>query len=106
MTDRLTLIDSSAFIEFSHHAGSEVAEAVDTALAEGRAAVCTVVAAELLTRCRTTAEYRRMELLLAALTWLPLTDRLVVVTARLHEVELLHHDAHFDLIGDTPDTVQ
>lgn len=36
----------------------------------------------------------------------PLTDRLVVVTARLHEVEVIHSDAHFDLIGETPDEVR
>lgn len=129
MTSALTLVDSSAFVEFSRSADSAVARAVDRALAEDRAAVCEVVAAEVLTGCRTTAEYRRLELWLAAFSWLPvteecwkraaalgfnlrragltvpLTDRLVAVTARLHHVELLHYDAHFDLIGDTPDEV-
>lgn len=130
MTERLTLVDSSAFIEFSRSASTAAADAVDTALAEGHAAVCEVVAAELLTGCRTSAEYRRMELRLASLLWLPLTeecwaraaalgfnlrragltvpltDRLVVATARVYGAELLHADAHFDLIGDTPDTLE
>ncbi len=130
MSSRLTLVDSSAFIEFSRQGDSGVADAVDEALAEGRAAVCSVVAAELLSGCRSQAEFREMELLLGGLAWLPLTDecwaraaalglnlrrsgitvpltdRLVAVTARVHDADLLHRDAHFDLIGDTPDTVQ
>ena len=130
MSSRLTLLDSSAFIEFSRDAASGVADAVDAALAEGRAAVCNVVAAELLSGCRSQGEYREMELLLGGLEWLPvtdecwtraaalgfnlrragitvpLTDRLVVVTARSHDVDLVHCDAHFDLIGDTPDAIE
>jgi len=129
MTSRVTLIDTSAFIEFSRKADTDVARAVDAALAEGRAALCHVVLAELLTGCRARSEYRETERQLTALVWLPLTDecweraaalgfnlrraglavpladRLVAVTARLHEADLLHCDAHFDLIGDTPDTV-
>jgi hypothetical protein len=130
MTRRLTLVDSSAFIDFSRRAPSPVADAVQAAVEQRRAAVCQVVAAELLTGCRTTAEYRSMQFFLASLPWLPLTDecwaraaalgfnlrragltvpltdRLVVVTARLHEVEVIHSDAHFDLIGETPDEVR
>jgi len=129
MTRRLTLVDSSAFIEADRHPGCAIAAAVRAAVADGRAAVCQVVVAELLTGCRTLAEFRKTRLVLAGLAWLPLTDecwtraaalgfnlrragatvpltdRLVVVTARLHGVEVLHCDAHFDLIGDTPDTV-
>jgi predicted nucleic acid-binding protein len=127
VSSRLVLVDTSAFIEFSRDAGSSVAGAVDAALADGRAAVCQVVAAELLSGCRSTAEYQETALLLSSLEWLavtdecwtraaalgfnlrrsgltvPLTDRLVVVIARLHGADLLHRDAHFDLIGDTPD---
>jgi predicted nucleic acid-binding protein len=130
MSNRLTLIDTSAFIEFSRQASSAIADAVDAALAEGRAAVCQVVSAELFSGCRSREEYREMEMLLGGLTWLPLTDecwtraaalgfnlrragvtvpltdRLVVVTARVHEVQVLHCDAHFDLVGDTPDAIR
>lgn len=130
MSNRLTLVDTSAFVDFSRHAGSSAADAVDTALAQGRAAVCNVVAAELLTGCRSQREYREMELLLSSLAWLPLTDecwaraaalgfnlrrsgltvpltdRLVVATARAYEVELLHRDAHFDLLIGVPDAIQ
>jgi len=35
----------------------------------------------------------------------PLADRLVAVTARVHAADLLHCDAHFDVIGDMPDTL-
>jgi len=129
MTRHLTLLDSSAFIEADRHPGHPVAVATRAAIAEGRAAVCQVTAAEVLTGCRTKAEYHRMQSLLAGLAWLPvadecwaraaalgfnlrragvtvpLTDRLVIVTARVHGAELLHCDSHFDLVGDTPDTV-
>ena len=122
MISRLTLVDSSAFIEFSRRPGC--------AIADGRAAVCHVVVAELLSGCRSKSEYREIELVLGGLAWLPLTDecwtraaalgfnlrrsgitvpltdRLVVVTARMHEVELLHCDTHFDLVRDVPDTLQ
>ena len=125
----LILVESSAFIEFSRQGDSSIADAVDAALGRGSAAVCSVVAAELLCGCRSIPEYREMEALLGGLTWLcltdecwtraaalgynlrrsgitvPLTDRLVAVTARVHGADLLHCDAHFDLIGDTPDTV-
>jgi predicted nucleic acid-binding protein len=130
MDSRLVLVDSSAFIEADRCPGFPVAGAVVAAIADGRAAVCHVVAAELLTGCRSRSEYREMELLLSGLAWLPVTDecwarvaalgfnlrrkgitvplpdRLVAVTARVHKVELLHHDVHFDLIGDTPDTIR
>jgi predicted nucleic acid-binding protein len=130
MTRRLTLVDTSAFIEADRHPGCATGAAARAAIADGRAAVCAVVAAELLSGCRTQREYREMELMLSGLEWLPLTDecwaraaalgfnlrragltvpltdRLVAVTARVHDVELLHRDAHFDLIGDRPDTIQ
>ena len=129
MSNRLILVDSSAFIEFSRHGDSSIADAVDAALDRGCAAVCSVVAAELLCGCRSVPEYREMDSLLGGLAWLsltdecwtraaalgfnlrrsgvtvPLTDRLVAVTARVHDADLLHCDAHFDLIGDAPDTV-
>lgn len=127
MSSRLTVVDSSAFIEFSRHAASDISEAVDATIDRGLAAVCDVIAAELLSGSRSRAEYREMELLLGGLEWLPitnecwtraaalgfnlrragvtvpLTDRLVAVTARIHDADLLHCDAHFGLIGDTPD---
>ena len=130
MSSPLTLVDTSAFIKFSRHANSGVADAVDGALADGRAAACEVVVAEVLSGCRSRREYREMGLLLSGLAWLsvtdecwrraavlgfnlrrsgltvPLTDRLVATTARVHGVTLLHCDAHFDLIGDTPDTIE
>ncbi|MEI6503090.1 MAG: PIN domain-containing protein [Armatimonadota bacterium] len=130
MTRRLTLIDSSALIETRRRPGCPVAVAVTAAIGDGRAAICHVVAAELLSGCRSKREYREFELVLGGLAWLPLTeecwaraaalgfnlrragltvpltDRLVVVTARLHEAELLHCDAHFDLIADMPDTLE
>jgi predicted nucleic acid-binding protein len=129
MTRRPVLVDSSAFIEADRRPECALASSVCAAIADGRAAVCNVTAAELLTGCRSKAEYREMELLLGALRWLPvtdecwtraaalgfnlrrsgltvpLTDRLVVATARVHDADLLHCDAHFDLIGDTPDTI-
>jgi len=130
MTSRLALVDTSAFIEADRRPGSPTAGAVVAALDDGRAAVCHVVAAELLTGCRSQSEYREMDLMLSGLAWLPVTDecwarvaalgfnlrragitvplpdRLVAVTARVHAVDLLHCDSHFDMIGDTPDMLQ
>ncbi len=130
MSSRLALLDTSAFIEFSRHASSTVAEAVDAALEEGRAAICEVVAAELLSGSRSRADYRQTERLLGGLEWLPvteacweragalgfnlrrsgitvpLTDRLVAVVARVHNADLIHCDTHFDMIGEAPDTVR
>ncbi len=130
MTRRLVLVDSSAFIEADHHREGAVADSVVAAVRDGRAATCDVVVAELLTGCRTPAEYRKTRLVLGGLAWLPLTeecwtraaafgfnlrrsgitvpltDRLVVATARVHAADLLHCDSHFDLIGDTPDKVE
>jgi len=74
MTRRLTLIDSSAFIETRRRPGCPVASAVRAAIADGRAAVCGVVAAELLTGCLSKSEYGEVELVLTGLAWLPLTD--------------------------------
>lgn len=129
MDNRLTLLDTSAFIEFSRDGSSTVADDVDAVIARGLAAVCSVVAAEVLSGCRTLGEYREMELLLSGLEWLPvtdecwtraaalgynlrragitvpLTDRLIAVIARLHGADLLHCDAHFALIGEARDEV-
>lgn len=130
MTRRLTLVDTSAFIEADRHPGSDVAAAVVAAVTDGRAATCSVVVAELLSGCRALAEYRKTQRALGGLAWLPLTeecwtraaalgfnlrragitvpltDRLMVVIARLHGAEVLHCDAHFDLVGETPDEIQ
>lgn len=130
MTRRLTLVDTSAFIEADRHPGSDVAAAVVDAVTDGRAATCSVVVAELLTGCRGLAEYRKMQRALGALAWLPLTDecwtraaalgfnlrragitvpltdRLIVVIARLHEADVLHCDTHLDLVRETPDEIQ
>ena len=106
-----------------------MAAAVVAAVGYGRAATCSVVVAELLTGCRTPADYRKTQLALGGLEWLPLTeecwaraaalgfnlrragitvpltDRLLVATARVHGADLLHCDAHFELIGETQDTL-
>ena len=130
MNSRLALVDTSAFIEADRRPGCPIASAVVAAIANGRAAVCHVVAAELLTGCRSKPEYHEVELLLSGLAWLPvtdecwtraaalgfnlrrsgltvpLTDRLVAVIARVHGADLLHCDTHFDMIGDAADTLQ
>lgn len=112
MARRMTLVDSSAFIG-----------------TDRRPATCNVVVAELLAGYRTPAEYRKVQLALGELVWLPLTDecgaraaafgfslhrsgvtvplvdRLLAATARVHGADLLYCDAHFELIGRTPDTL-
>jgi predicted nucleic acid-binding protein len=130
MTSRLLLIDSSAFIEFSRRRGDAViADRVQDAVAQKRAAVCSCVAAEVLSGCKSKAEWVKVMGTLAFFEWLdttdecwlraaalgfnlrrqgltvPLTDRLVLAISRVHEVELLHCDAHYDLMADVSDVV-
>jgi hypothetical protein len=130
MTERLTLIDTSAFIAYERSSrDSDLQARVDEHVRRGTAATCAVIAAEALSGARSPREFRQLQLTLSALKWLPitaqcwtraaalgfnlrrkgitvpLTDRLIAVVARANDADLLHRDTHFDLIGDTPDEV-
>ena len=62
MTERLVLVDSSAFIEALRVEGDTlVSERVDRLLADGRLAVWGLIVAELLMGTNNEAEYRLLE---------------------------------------------
>jgi len=130
MTKPLLLVDSSAFIEFSRERGdARIADQVQDAIAQERAAVCSCIAAEVLSGCKSKAEWVQILGILRYCEWLdtteeswlraaalgfnlrrqgltvPLTDRLVLAISRVHGVELLHCDTHYDLMADVPDEV-
>jgi predicted nucleic acid-binding protein len=130
MTERLTLIDTSAFIAYERSSRDpDLQTRVSECVRRGVAATCAVIAAEILSGARSQREFGQLQLTLSAFQWLPitaqcwtraaalgfnlrrkgitvpLTDRLIAVVARANDADLLHRDAHYDLIGDTPDEV-
>ncbi|MDE0026994.1 MAG: PIN domain-containing protein [Spirochaetaceae bacterium] len=120
----MTLIDTSAWIEQLRRVGdASVRGQVETHLASGDAAWCPLVRLELWNGAR--GEHERTALTdmgetlpslpIDAAVWdraatlasgarrrgitIPATDLLVAACARHHEVALLHHDRHFELIA-------
>ena len=131
MTERLVLVDTSAFIEALRGDGDRVVrERVDELLARDRAAVCGPVVAELLIGTRHEAEYRlldadlrsRHNLVPPADLWrrvarlgydlrrqgqtVPITDLAIAVVAMHNDAALLHRDRHFALIAEACDLEQ
>ena len=120
----MTLIDTSAWIEQLRRGGdASVRRQVEALLAAGDAAWCPLVRLELWNGARGGKErtaLKEMNETLPSLTmdgavWdlaatlastarqrgitVPATDLLVASCARHHEVPLLHHDGHFELIS-------
>ena len=119
----MTLIDTSAWIEQLRRAGdASVRKQVEALLASGDAAWCPLVRLELWIGARgedertalTDMEEALPSLAIDAAIWdraatlasgarkrgitVPATDLLVASCARHHDVPLLHHDRHFELI--------
>ncbi len=124
-TDRLTLIDTSAWILALRPEGPQVArEAVGRLLAEGTAATTGMVMLELLSGARTKKEFQELHEDMKALiqletaphTWeeasrlayasrrkgitVPATDVLVMAVAVEAGCTLLHADQHFELMAE------
>lgn len=120
----MTLIDTSAWIEQLRRGGdASVRRQVETLLAVGDAAWCPLVRLELWNGARgenERAALAEMEetlpsLAIDAAVWaqavtlastareqgitVPATDLLIASCARQHDVPLLHHDRHFELIA-------
>ena len=120
----MTLIDTSAWIEQLRRGGdASVRRQVETLLAVGDAAWCQLVRLELWNGARgknERAALAEMEeilpsLAITAAVWaeavtlastareqgftVPATDLLIASCARCHDVPLLHHDRHFELIA-------
>ena len=116
----MTLVDTSAWIEYLRPGLSEVGERVEALVLADDAAWCDMVLLELWNGARGQAEKRKLEELKATAhhlqitreVWelahnlarhcrekgktLPPTDVLVAACAVHHEVELEYRDAHFD----------
>jgi len=121
----LLLIDTSAWVEAMRRSGEEATRReVQTVLRAGRARFCDLVRLELWngiggdaerrwleeleqsvetvpTDERVWAEARRLaqETRRKALT-LPATDLIIAACARVHALEILHRDAHFDRLAE------
>jgi predicted nucleic acid-binding protein len=121
---RPVLIDTSAWIEAMREHGDEAyRDRVERILLEGRARFCDVVCLELWNGVRAGAERRWLQELEAVIetvptdeaVWnearelanacresgltLPATDLLVAACARIHTLDLLHRDRHFDQLA-------
>ena len=121
--DRLTLIDTSAWISALREADSTRArDEIDRLIAENLAATAGIVQLELLSGTRTEREYKELredlealvQLEITATTWerashlayslrrkgitVPSADVLIVTTAAENDCNLLHADRHFDLM--------
>jgi predicted nucleic acid-binding protein len=119
----MTMIDTSAWVEFLRDTGSEVCDRVD-ALLEGEVAVCEPVVMELLAGARSEAQLGDLRRLLARCITLPtasgdyemaaaifrqcrrggktprkMMDCLIAAVAIRNEVALLHHDQDFAVIA-------
>ena len=119
----MTVIDTSAWIEQLRRGGdASVRKHVEALLASGEAAWCPLVRLELWNGARgekertalTEMEETLPSLAIDAAIWdhaatlasgarqrgitVPATDLLVASCARHHDVPLLHHDRHFELI--------
>ena len=125
MSERLVLIDSSAWINYL--LGQKVAHArsVDKLLLAHRGAVNAIIRVELLTGARDEKQYAELEdaldglhfLELTSAVWrraerlrfrlkraghvIPLPDVVIACSALIHDCELLHADHHFDRIAQS-----
>ena len=116
------LVDKSAYEQQRH---SQAADSFLTAITlDGQAAMCEIVALELLYSTRNPTEYARRSALLTSLPWLavnhrvvqtalelqgrlaerglhrrPIPDLLIAATALVHGATVLHYDKDFDLIA-------
>ena len=119
----MTLIDTSAWIEFLRDTGSPVCNAVDRLLADD-VAICDPIRMEILAGARDDAHLRQLRGLLARATVLPtsaadyesaaalyracrrrgetvrkLVDCLIAAVAIREDVPVLHADADFDALA-------
>jgi predicted nucleic acid-binding protein len=121
----MTMIDTSAWVEFLRYTGSPVCDRVD-ALLEGEVAVCEPVVMELLAGARSEAQLGDLRRLMARCVTLPtasvdyemapaifrqcrrggktprkMMDCLIAAVAIRNEVALLHHDQDFAVIASS-----
>ena len=124
MTDRLVLIDTSAWILALKKAPYSIAkEKIEALLVENKIAIVPMICLELLGGVKSPAEFQRLKSRLEALHTIPLaktewdeaarlafelrrkgktipyTDVIIGTAAILHDLLLLHADSHFDIMA-------
>ena len=123
MSDRLVLVDSSAWISYLLGQKGSLAHSVEQLLLDHRVAINAIIRVELLTGARDEAQYAQLEDSLEGLHFLDLTDAiwrraerlrfelrraghliplpdvLIACCALVYNCELLHVDHHFDRIA-------
>ncbi len=123
MSEQPVLIDSSAWISYLLGQKESLARSVEKLLEDHRAAINSVIRAELLTGAKDEAQYAELEdafqglhfLELTDAVWrraerlrfelrqagrlIPLPDVLIACCALVYNCELLHSDRHFDRIA-------
>lgn len=120
----MILLDSSAWIEYYRRGGSkEVRDAVFAAVRDNRAATNGVILVEVVAYATRDADAANVRLDLSGCHWLeltapvfelavsmgrtlrmrgitvPATDLIIAASARFADAELLHFDAHYELIA-------
>ena len=125
MSNRLVLVDSSAWIGYFGGQSGAVSRALTELLTQHRVAINPVIRVELLTGALHETQYVELEDALQGLhllpvndtVWkrterlrfqlrqagrlIPVTDVLIAACALLHGCDLLHQDRHFDAIART-----
>ena len=121
----MILIDSSAWIEFYHHSGSNIVkDAVEEAISNDVAAVNGVITVEILSFITNPRHYESVSQDFGAFHWIgssrsvfkaaaslgrelrakgltiPATDLIIAATALEHKTQLLHLDRHFEQIAE------
>jgi len=123
MSERLVLVDSSAWIKYLLSEQGPTARLVETLLSDHRVAINAVIRVELLTGAKDEAQYAEMEDAFGGLHFLemtdavwrraehlrfelrkvgylvPLPDMLIACCALIHNCSMLHADRHFDRIA-------
>lgn len=116
------LIDTCAWIDFLRYQEGELGNQVAALIENEKAAICGVVVAELLQGAKSEKQKQQIELLVNTVTYLemqefdwmnagntlqelrsqgitlPLTDAVIVVIARRHQVSVLTIDKHFQYL--------
>ncbi len=123
MSEKLVLVDSSAWISYLLGQKESVVRSVEALLADHQAAINPVIRVELLTGAKNEAQYAQMEDAFEGLHFLdmtdavwrraekvrfqlrkagqliPLPDVLIACCALVHNCSVFHVDRHFDRIA-------
>ena len=123
MSERLVLVDSSAWIRYLSDRGSAYAHSIGKLLADHRVAINPVIRVEVLTGAKDESQYAQLEDAFGGLHaldltdsiwrraerlrfelrraghWVPVPDTIIACCSIVYNCELLHADRHFDRIA-------